>query len=86
FQGLVLTSGDLLASWAVENAVHHLDLLVAGPASASALGLARSTAEALLDEPLPEAWDDECATLVATGRAPVPDDAARLVDRLPVLG
>ncbi|MGL5816448.1 MAG: maleylpyruvate isomerase N-terminal domain-containing protein [Phycicoccus sp.] len=86
FQGLVLTSGDLLASWAVENAVHHSDLLVAGPASASALRLVRATAEALLGEPLPEAWDDEYATLVSTGRVPPPDDAAHLADRLAVLG
>ncbi|MGL4175414.1 MAG: maleylpyruvate isomerase N-terminal domain-containing protein [Dermatophilaceae bacterium] len=86
FQGLVLTSGDLLTSWAVENGVHHLDLLVVGPPPAAALRLVRASVEALLGEPLPDAWDDEYATLVVTGRTPVPDDAAHLVDRLPVLG
>ncbi|MGL5929610.1 MAG: maleylpyruvate isomerase N-terminal domain-containing protein [Dermatophilaceae bacterium] len=85
FQGLISTSGDLLASWAVENAVHHLDLLVVGPPPAAALRLVRATVEALLGEPLPDAWDDEYATLVATGRTPAPDDAAHLADRLPVL-
>ena len=86
FQGHVLTSGDLLASWAVENAVHHLDLLVEAPPPPTALGVVRRTAEALLDERLPAAWDDTTAALVATGRVAPPDGASHLSDRLPVLG
>ncbi|NHA69709.1 maleylpyruvate isomerase, partial [Phycicoccus sp. CMS6Z-2] len=86
FQGQVLTSGDLLATWAVETAVHHLDLLAGHPAPESALDLARRTCEALLGEPLPTGWADTDAVLVATGRVPVPDDGAALAGRLPVLG
>ncbi|GGL25916.1 maleylpyruvate isomerase N-terminal domain-containing protein [Phycicoccus endophyticus] len=86
FQGHVLTSGDLLASWAVENVVHHLDLLVGVSAPTAPLRLARATVESLLDEPLPDGWDDVTATLVATGRVPVPAGQGHLADRLPVLG
>jgi hypothetical protein len=56
FQGCVLTTGDLLATWAVELAVHQLDLAreidVASPPPA-ALGLARRTVEALAKAGLP---------------------------------
>ena len=51
FQGGVLTTGDLLATWAVELGVHQLDLArdveVAPPTPAS-LDLARRTVEALV--------------------------------------
>mgnify|MGYP002758780453 FL=1 len=50
FQGHVLTAGDMLATWAVELAVHHHDLaLPAGaPAPApAAVHIGRLTAEAL---------------------------------------
>jgi hypothetical protein len=50
FQGHVLTTGDFAATWAVELAVHQLDLArdveVAAPTT-DALGLARRTVEAL---------------------------------------
>lgn len=50
FQGHVLTTGNFLATWATELAVHHLDLQLedgaAGP-DPEALTLARQTAEAL---------------------------------------
>lgn len=50
FQGGVLTTGDLLATWAVELAVHQLDLareVDVAPPTPAALGLARRTVEAL---------------------------------------
>lgn len=92
FQGHVLTPGDFLATWAVELAVHHLDLgaelALAAPA-ATAMRLARATIEALSGE-LPATWTDETAVLVGTGRLALTDaqaeqagDSAR---RLPALG
>ena len=65
FQGHVLTTGDFLATWATEVAVHHLDLHldpdVPGP-DPEALRLARQTAEALAGGPIDAANDAE-ATL-----------------------
>ncbi|QKE85030.1 maleylpyruvate isomerase N-terminal domain-containing protein [Arthrobacter sp. NEB 688] len=55
FQGHVLTSGDLLATWAVEDVVHLVDLDVGATPPASALDLARRTAEALPRAAVP--WD-----------------------------
>jgi uncharacterized protein (TIGR03083 family) len=93
FQGHVLSTGDFLATWAVELAVHQLDLGqeldLPGP-PASALALTRATLEALLDATLPTTWSDVDAVLVGTGRVPL--DAAQrvaagdLADRMPVLG
>ena len=88
FQGHVLAWGDFLATWAVELAVHHLDITSA-PAHAPALHLARRTVEALAGGPLPPGWPDETAVLLGTGREPA--TAAQraespLVPRLPVLG
>lgn len=85
FQGKVMTSGDFLATWVVELAVHQLDL---GPGSGSptpaSLAVVRRTVEAVADLDLPATWDDERAALVALGRTPVPDEAAHLRDLLPV--
>lgn len=86
WQGHVFAPGDFLATWAVENVVHQLDLLSEEPVPGSALALARSTVEALAGQPLPAAWSDEQAVLVGTGRAPGPEDAGVLGERLPVLG
>jgi hypothetical protein len=65
FQGHVLTTGDFLATWATELAVHHLDLDLPedlpGP-DPGALRLARQTAEALAGGPIEAAGDTE-ATL-----------------------
>ena len=76
FQGHVLTSGDFLATWATELAVHHLDLDLGqelpGPDPA-ALRLARLTADELADQPSPSDWDDEHAVLVGWGRLPSSD-------------
>jgi hypothetical protein len=78
FQGHVLTTGDFLATWAVELAVHHLDLLTPAAPAPSALRLARLTVEALAGSPFLE--PDEEVVLRGTGRTPS-DDL-----RLPVLG
>ncbi|WP_462418936.1 maleylpyruvate isomerase N-terminal domain-containing protein [Kytococcus sp. Marseille-QA3725] len=70
FQGLVLTAGDFLATWAVELVVHQLDLdLPAGAPSppVSALGIARRTVDALGTAPVDEP-DDARAVLAGFGR------------------
>lgn len=56
FQGGVLTTGDFFTTWAVELAVHQLDLardLDVAPPPPAALGLARRTVEALVEAGLP---------------------------------
>lgn len=86
WQELVFRPGDFLAIWAVEDAVHHLDLLAASPPPAAALALTRATVQALCPVPLPEGWSDVEAALVGTGRAPLPDGLPALAGALPVLG
>jgi uncharacterized protein (TIGR03083 family) len=86
WQGHVFAAGDYLAIWAVENVVHHLDLLAGEPPPADALRLARATIEALIEAPLPATWADEEAVLIGTGRAPVPDGLGSEAARLPALG
>ena len=91
FQGCALTTGDLLATWAVEVAVHHLDLgrdLAVPPPPSAALALTRRTLEALLQAPLPTDVDLD-AVLLGTGRR-TPTGAERdalgtAAGRLPVL-
>ena len=73
WQGHVFTAGDFLAIWAVEDAVHHLDLDVPRDTPpAAALSLCRRTIEALVGTTLPVAWSDVDAVLAGTGRIPVP--------------
>jgi hypothetical protein len=86
FQGHVFRSGDLLASWAVEDAVHLLDLDVGVAPPEEALRLARATVQALLGRPLPAGWSDTEAVLVATGRTPLPRGHEDLAPDLPALG
>jgi hypothetical protein len=86
WQGHVFAAGDFLAIWAVENVVHHLDLLSDISAPSGALGLARATIEALVGQPLPATWADMDAVLIGTGRTPVPADAGGIAARLPALG
>jgi len=86
WQGHVFTAGDYLAIWAVEDVVHHLDLLTAVHAPAGALSLARQTVEALAGSGLPPEWPDQDAVLVGTGRVPVPDGLGPVAQRLPSLG
>ena len=73
FQGHVMTSGDFLATWAVELAVHQLDLESKAPA-AKALRLARETVEALNGK---QDGDDETVVLIGTRR--LPDESGTLV-------
>jgi hypothetical protein len=91
FQGWVLTTGDLLATWAVELAVHQLDLgrdLEVPLPPPRALALGRRTVEALIGCAIPTE-DDADALLLATGRrVPTPAERARLgpyAERLPAL-
>jgi hypothetical protein len=85
FQGKTMTSGDFLATWVVEVAVHQLDLGdAAGHPTPGSLSAVRRTAEALADVDLPRAWTDEDAALIALGRSPLPADAAHLDGVLPV--
>jgi len=82
FQGHVLAADDLLAMFAVEFAIHHLDLLVAlpdrpGPVPA-ALDLAANTLDGLLGGQHPASWDEPTYLRKGTGRAPL--DAADLAE------
>lgn len=86
WQGHVFTPGDFLTVWAVENVVHHLDLICDEPAPASGLNLTRLTTEALVGQPLPAHWTDVEAALIGTGRTPVPADAGVDASRFPALG
>src|SRR6476661_4115148 len=58
WQGHVFTAGDFLAIWAVEDALHQLDLLTDRPVPGTALDLARATVAELdgraLDGRLPD--------------------------------
>lgn len=85
FQGKTMTSGDFLATWVLELAVHQLDLgEEAGHPTPGSLSVVRETVEALADVRLPEEWDDEYAALVALGRLPLPADRQDLAAALPV--
>ena len=85
FQGKTMTSGDFLATWVVELAVHHLDLGDgAGQPPAGSLQIVRRTVEAIADVELPADWDDAEAASIALGRSPLPAGAAHLADALPV--
>lgn len=93
FQGRVVGTGDFPATWAVELAVHHLDLgreLAIAPPAAAGLRLARATVEALVGQDLPAGWTDEDAALTGAGRRPLtPAQAAELgagAAAFPVLG
>ena len=93
FQGHVLSRGDFLATWAVELAIHHLDMgreLDLPPPAPSALRLARLTVEALAGVDAPRTWSDETTVLLGAGRMK-PDadqrmEASELIQQLPVLG
>jgi hypothetical protein len=85
FQGKTMTSGNFLATWVVELAVHQLDLEDgAGHPTAGSLATVRRTVQAVADVDLPAAWSDEDAALIALGRVPLPEAAIGLGDILPV--
>jgi hypothetical protein len=73
WDGQVFAMGDFLALWAVENAVHQLDLDVEAPVDPAALRLVRATVEEITGRPMPDGWSDERVALVGSGRDPVPD-------------
>lgn len=91
-QGRVLRTGDFLAIWAAELAIHQLDLgreLDISPPAPSAAAMARQTVEALAGGAFGVGWSDAEVILVGTGRImPTASQRAALgsmVDRLPVL-
>ena len=86
WQGQVFAPGDFLTIWAVENVVHHLDLLVDDEPPSNGVALARATLEALVKDALPADWTDEHAVLIGTGRVPAPHDAGVVGARLPAFG
>ena len=85
FQGKTMTSGDFLATWVVELAVHQLDLgEEAGHPTPGSLTAVRRTVEAIADVDLPHTWNDEDAALIALGRVPLPIDVPELAGVLPL--
>lgn len=91
FQGHVLTTGDFLATWAVELAVHQLDLgrdLEVPLPPVAPTALTRQTLEALLGARLP-VDDDVDAVLLGSGRRPATPEEQDLLGgaaaRLPLL-
>jgi len=70
FQGQRMTTGDFVATWVVELAVHQLDL--DGDDEVPGAGWARATIEAVADADLPAALDDRCAVLAGLGRTDTP--------------
>jgi hypothetical protein len=85
FQGKTMTSGDFLATWVVELAVHQLDLgEQAGHPTPGSLTAVRRTVESIADVDLPPTWDDEDAALIALGRVPLPDAVPELGGVLPL--
>lgn len=78
FQGHVIGSGDFFATWAVELAVHHLNLgleLIMEAPTPAAVRLTRQTVEELAGGPFPVGMTDTEVILVGTGRTPPPADA-----------
>ena len=66
FQGQRMTTGDFVATWVVELAVHQLDL--GDDDDVPGAGWARATIEAVADADLPAALDDRSAVLAGLGR------------------
>lgn len=89
FQGQVIDAGDFFATWAVELAVHHLDLtpeLLVAPPTPASLRLARRTVTELAGGPLPTSLSDADAVLIGTGRVPLPATFDLSALRLPAFG
>ncbi|TQS39916.1 maleylpyruvate isomerase N-terminal domain-containing protein [Cryptosporangium phraense] len=75
FQDQILPVGDFIATWVVEIALHHLDVLVDLPGlprpPANALALIATTLDDLRGDPTrPHDWDDETYALAGSGRIP----------------
>jgi uncharacterized protein (TIGR03083 family) len=94
FQEHVMPMGDFLATWAVEAAVHHLDLTLelpdAPPPVPASLAVTRDTLDALLGRPVPVAWDDATYALKGSGRVALTgeerDALGALAERFPLFG
>ncbi len=89
FQGHVIDTGDFLATWAVELAVHHLDLgleLIVDPPTPAARDLTRRTVETLAGGPFPATLSEQDVILIGTGRKPAPDADALAHLMIPALG
>lgn len=71
FQGKRMRSGDFLATWVVELAVHQLDLGIEHD-EPSGLEWTRRTLEAIAEADLPPELDDRSAVLVGLGRIATP--------------
>ncbi|MBD8060024.1 maleylpyruvate isomerase N-terminal domain-containing protein [Cellulomonas sp. JH27-2] len=78
FQGQRMRSGDFVATWVVELAVHQLDL--GGDTDVPGAAWARATIEALADADLPTDLDDRSAVLAGLGRS----DTQRLAAPFPI--
>ena len=74
FQGKRMTTGDFLATWVVELAVHALDLHT--DAEPVGLDWARRTVESVAAAELPALLDDRAAVLVGLGRVAAPPEPA----------
>jgi hypothetical protein len=89
FQGQVISTGDFFATWAVELAVHHLDLgleLIMEPPVAAALDLARQTVEELAGGAFPASISETDVILIGTGRL-APSSEPSLADlTIPAFG
>jgi len=94
FQGHVVTMEVFLAIWAVEAAIHHLDVTVelpeAPPPPPASLAVTRETLDALLGEREPVGWDDQTYALKGTGRLPLTGEErgalGPLAERFPLFG
>jgi len=89
FQGRVLASGDFLATWAVELAVHHLDLsrdVTVGSPTAECLRLGCATVEALAGAAFPQDLSDAERVLIGAGRLDPSKAGKALAAAMPVLG
>ncbi|MFC4061369.1 maleylpyruvate isomerase N-terminal domain-containing protein [Planomonospora corallina] len=92
--GRSLAVADLLAEWAVEAAIHHLDVTAgvdtAPPPPASALAVVRRTFDGLAGAPAGAAWDDVAYALKGSGRVPLTgserERLGAVADRFPLLG
>lgn len=90
FQGHVIATGDFYATWAVELAVHHLDLgleLVTESPVAAAIRLARQTVEELAGGAFPPSISETDVILIGTGRVTAPPRDDRFADlSIPAFG
>lgn len=94
FQDHLMSVDDFLSTWAVEFALHHLDLMHAMPdlpgPDPAALQVARVTLDSLLERPCPVDWSDAMYARKGTGRASLTlGERARLGDlatRFPLFG